>query len=222
MDRQIKLTATRQAASQLFGAAFGLIRRTAASLSVWTMPLVIGALTAAAVSGSLSLHRGSGPNADSDKFVVDAEKPFSVIDLYYPGDYIKIVKRAHQERHDILADVRTLESAWNAASPAAPLTIDMIGTVCAEPITGKTPERGLRATAVICEANFQELRPILEDLRNLILEGDGTGCGRLSRSGYQAQPTSAAKNSGAGPNDDEEHPARISPAKRVPGPAETL
>jgi hypothetical protein len=50
-----------------------------------------------------------------------------------------------------------------------------------------------KATVVVDETNFQELRPILEDIRSLILEGDGSGCGRLNRSGYHAQPAHATK-----------------------------
>jgi hypothetical protein len=208
----------------MMGAVFRLVRGAVASLGVWILPIVVAGLTAAALSGSLRFHRGSGPSfsPDRDKAATDAAKPLAVIDLYYSGDYIKVVKKAHQERHDVLASVRTLESAWNAASPGTPLTIEMVSSVLPEPIAGKSPPPRLRASSVMDESTFQDLRPILEDLRNLILEGDGTGYGRLRCSGYQAQPTDAGKNLGARSGDTEAGFIKISPAKRVPVPAETL
>jgi hypothetical protein len=222
MAMQSKLIRTGQAASNMMGAAFGFVRHTVASLGVWLLPIVVGALTAAAVSGSLSLHRGSRPNADRDKVTVDAEKPLSVVELYYSGDYVKVVKRAHREQFDILADIKSLESAWNTALPATPLTIELVSSAVPESTVGKSPAPGLTVTAVVDETNFDELRPILEDVRNLILDGDGSGYGRLRCSGYQAQPTEPGKTFRPGSRGTDPDLTRISPARLAPGPAETL
>ncbi len=222
MAGQSILTGTGQAASNIMGAAFRLVHRVVASLGVWILPIAVVALTAAALSGSLSFHSGSGPNTDPDKVAMDGEKPFSVIELYYSGEYIEVVKKAHRERLDILASVQTLESAWNAASPAMPLTIELVSSVLPEPVTGKLPAPGLRATAAIDETNFQELRPLLEDVRNLILEGDGSGYGRLRCSGYQAQPADKGRNFSAGSRDKEAGFTNVGPAKLVRARAETL
>jgi len=204
------------------GAAFRLVRGAFSSLGVWILPIVVGALTAAALSGSLSFHRGSGPQPDHDKTVIDGEKPLSVIDLYYTADYVEVVKKAHEQGGDILASVQTLESAWIAASPAMPLTIRLVSSAPLEPAPGNVVSPVLRATAVIDQTNFDELRPLLDDLRNLILEGDGSGYGRLRRSGYQAQPAEAGQNVWAGSPDTKPSVINVGPAKLVPGPAETL
>ncbi|MGO9463325.1 MAG: hypothetical protein ACLQIB_29450 [Isosphaeraceae bacterium] len=222
MAGQRMLTGTAQTASNVMGAAFRLVRRAALSLGVWLLPLVVAALTAAALCGSLSFHRGSGPTPDRDSVVIDGEKPFSIIDLYYSRDYIEVVKKAQEEHRDILANVQALESAWNAASPAMPLTIELISSVLPEPFTGKSPAPGLRAKAAVNETNFQELRPLLDDVRNLILEGDGSGCGLLRCSGYQAQPVDKARNSSAGSRDKDAGSINLGPAKLAPGPVETF
>jgi hypothetical protein len=44
---------------------------------------------------------------------------------------------------------------------------------------------------VIDQAKFAELLPILEELRSLIIEGDGSGRGRLPKSGLQAETVDA-------------------------------
>ncbi len=51
---------------------------------------------------------------------------------------------------------------------------------------------------MIEQANFADLLPILEELRRLILEGDGSGRGRLPRSGYHAEPADLGVNLPAG------------------------
>jgi len=41
----------------------------------------------------------------------------------------------------------------------------------------------------IQKSNFEKLVPFLKEIRALIVEGDGTGRGRLAQSGFQAEPT---------------------------------
>jgi hypothetical protein len=206
----------------MMGAACRLVRRAVSSLSVWILPIVVAGLTAAALNGRLSFHRGSGLNPDHDQAVIQGEQPLSVIDLYYSAGYVEVVKRAHQQGSDILASIRTLEAAWNAASPAMPLTIRLVSSAPLEPGAENRASPILRATAAIDETSFDELRPILEDIRNLILEGDGSGYGRLRRSGYQAQPAEAGKNLWAGSRDTKAGFIHVGPQKAVTHPVVTF
>ena len=49
------------------GAASRLVWRAFSSLGVWIMPIVVGALTAVALNGTLNFRMGSGPNTGHDK-----------------------------------------------------------------------------------------------------------------------------------------------------------
>jgi len=202
----------------MIGAAFRLVRRPVSSLGVWFLPIVVGVLTAAALSGSLSFHRGSGLSPDHDKTVIDGEQPLSVVALYYSADYVEVVKKAHQQGRDILASIQTLESAWNAASPAMPLTIRFVARAPLDPVRENWVSPVLRTTAVIDETNFDELRPFLEDLRSMILEGDGSGYGWLRRTGYEAKPAEAAKNLWEGSRDTKAGIIDVRPIKVAPRP----
>lgn len=217
--RQDKLTAAGRAASRVAGAASRLVWRAFSSLGVWIMPIVVGALMAVALNGTLNFRMGSGPDPDHDRIAIDGEQPIFFVDLYYSGEYVKVVRSAHQQGDDILASALTFESAWNAASPAMPLTIKFVSSPHSEPVAENSARhRTFTTTAVVDETNFQELRPILDDIRNLILEGDGSGCGRLNRSGYQAQPANAAKILSGVPRDTGRGPMSGGPAKVAPRP----
>ena len=84
--------------------------------------------------------------------------------------------------------VRTLNSAWLEAYPFLPFWLEQVHSPLSEPNFGNSVVPVIRLKAIVDETNFAELRPYLEDLRSVILDGDGSGCGRLRRSGYQAQP----------------------------------
>jgi len=206
----------------MMAAACRLVRRAVASLGVWLLPIVVGALTVAALSGKPSFHGGSGPQPERDKTVVDGEQPFSIVELYYSAGYVEVVKKAHEQGRDILASIQTLESAWTAASPASPLAIRLVSSAPPETVAANTAFPTLRATAMIDETSFREMRPILEDIRDLILEGDGDGCGRLRRSAYQAQPADGDENFWAGSSAAKSGVINSGPAKVAPHPESTL
>jgi hypothetical protein len=42
--------------------------------------------------------------------------------------------------------------------------------------------------------SFRELRPLLTEIRTLILQGDGTGRGKMLDSGYEAEPAETELN----------------------------
>jgi hypothetical protein len=220
MVTQSKFRGIGQTASNIMGGAVRLVRRAVSSLSVWMLPIIVGVLVAAALTGGLSLHQGAGAKSDPDSTTVLGERPFMTVNVYYPPDYIDVVKTANQDGRDLLADFAALDSAWNAASPT-PLVIKVVSSPLPEPITGKAASPILTATEVVDESSFKELRGLLEDLRTLILEGDGSGFGQLDRSGYQAQPgdrgQSAIKESPA-----KSRTITSGPAKPAPGPSSTF
>jgi hypothetical protein len=184
------------------------------------LPIIVGSLVAAALTGGLSLHQGAGGKSDPDKSTVLGERPFMTVNVYYPTEFIDVVKAANQEGRDLLADFAALELAWNDAT-AVPLVIKVVSSPLAEPLTGKAASPILTATEVIDESSFGELRGLLEDLRMLILEGDGSGCGQLDRSGYQAQPADPSMSLVTG-SPDKSKPTHNRAAKPAPGPSSTL
>jgi len=220
MAKNRKLTGLGYGASNIMTGTYRLVGRAVASLGVWFMPIIVGALMVAALSGSLSLHPGTGPSRDPQRAAIDGEKPFSVMNLYYSSDYIRVVKKAHEERRDILTDIQALESAWKAASPRTPLMIELVAVPSSEPVTENAYAPGLNAKVVIDETNFCDLRPLLDDLRKLILEGDGTGCGRLRCSGYESQPVETAKSIRSGSRDPKPGVVDAGPAKVITRAAE--
>jgi hypothetical protein len=222
MALQNQLTLVRQVASTMTDAANRLVRRTVASLGVWFMPIIVGALTVAALTGSLSFHRGSGPSLDPTGVAIEGEKPFSAVSLYYSQDFVTVVKKARRERRDILANIQALESAWNDACPSMPLTLELISLPGPEPAAGKSFAPKLKSTTVVDAKSFDEVRPMLDDLRNLIVEGDGTGFGRLRCAGYDAQPVEVARNARAGPRSIKAGVNAVGAARVLTGPEDAL
>jgi hypothetical protein len=216
------LTRLGRAASNILGAAFSFVRRGCSSLGVWIMPIVVGALVAAALSGGLSFHRGAGQDGDQDKGAAVGEMPFSEVDLYYSDDYIRVVKTAQERGNDLLASFHALESAWNATSPATPLTIKLVSAPRTEPVTGRSAFPILTDNEVVDESSFSELRGLLDDLRTLILDGDGSGRGRLNRSGYNAHPADRGRGPTAGARSGGGQASVAGPAKLGPKPVSSL
>jgi hypothetical protein len=173
-----------------------LLWRTSSALGVWIMPIVVGALVAAAATGSSSWYRNACP--DYDDVIVRGERPFAVVTVYYPAKYIEVIKTAQREGHNVLRSFRALDSAWSAAAPATPLAIKTVYVPLPEPFTGRQVFPVLEASLVTDTSTFQSLLPILEDLRELILDGDGSGRGRLTRSRCAARPAAPNENLLAG------------------------
>ena len=211
MVRQRKLTETRPAVVVITRATFRFVSRALSSLVVWTMPIAVMALTALALTGGFNAHTGSGLIPDADKTTFGWTQPLVVGRLYYSSDYINVVKQANERGRDVLLDFSALESAWLAASPTAPLAIEQIHSPHPQPKPGQAVAPLIRIRSVVTETNFAELRPYLEDLRSLILEGDGLGCGQLRRSGYQAQPAEIGANLSARSRDNNDGSFRAGP-----------
>jgi len=106
----------------------------------------------------------------------------------YPDRFREVVKRAQRDRKDILTSYVTLEEAWKAGGVDQVLTIQLIKLPSTDPYTGGRVAGSIHPPEPIQEANFEELGQLLKEIRTLILEGDGTGRGRLAVSGYQVEP----------------------------------
>jgi hypothetical protein len=208
-----------KAAFSATGAAIRLVRRAISALGVWMLPLIVGVLVAAALTGGLSLHRGAGTTPDQTTAL--GERPFMNISLYYTPDYINVVTAAHERGDDILSSFQSLDSAWKAVCPTEPLTIKVISSPLPEPITKRAVAPILAVTEVVNEATFKELRGLLEDLRSLIVDGDGSGRGQLDRCGYQAQPTGPGMDSSSDAEKPDHSGVRRGPA-RLAQPATAL
>jgi hypothetical protein len=211
MVRQRKLTETRPAVVVIARAAFRFASRGLATLVVWAMPIAVVVLTALALTGGFNAHTGSGPMPDGDGAAFGWTQPLVVARLYYSSEYITIVKQANARGRDVLLDYNAFDSAWRAASPTAPLAIEQVHSPSPRPNTGQANSPVLRSRVVVSESSFEELRPYLEDLRSIIVEGDGSGCGRLLRSGYQAQPAEICENLSASSRDNHDGLFRARP-----------
>jgi hypothetical protein len=188
MPMQSKFTDTRHAATAITRAVFRFGCRSLSSLMVWILPLLVAAVMVSLLTGRLSFHQSAGLDHDPDQTASDAKQPLMVVKLEYSRDYIKVVTKARERSHDFLASFKTLESAWNVVSPSRPFVFGLVSSPHTQPTTANGLPPALTTTVMVDEANFGELRTFLEDLRDLVVQGDGTGCGRLRRSGYLAQP----------------------------------
>jgi hypothetical protein len=168
--------------------ALKVVYRTLARLAVWAFPIVVGIVVALGVTGHFHLRWGAGSKADPGNVVLEAEQPFRAEYLFYSRDLMKVVKQAERDGRDILTAFDRMESAWKEVSPTKALAVKFVTAPLTEPITGKSVLQIFRPTVVVYKDNFDELRPILQELRMLILEGDGSGKGRLPRCGYHAEP----------------------------------
>src|SRR5215469_16582926 len=74
MVRQSQIIGMGKAAFSATGAAIRLVRRAISALGVWMLPLIVGVLVAAALTGGLSLHRGAGTTPDQTTAL--GERPF--------------------------------------------------------------------------------------------------------------------------------------------------
>jgi hypothetical protein len=193
MARRIDWVKMGHAAAIVVHAIFRFVGRTVSGLAVWILPIMVLALTTTALTDRLSFHPGGGPAPDPEHAQVNGEQPLAVVNLYYSREYIRVVRQAHERGHDILAGFKALEAAWKTTVPSRPLVIELINSSQPQRLTGQDPAPTLRAKVAIDEKNFADLCPFLEDVRTIILEGDGSGCGRLSRSAYWAQPASESE-----------------------------
>jgi hypothetical protein len=144
----------------------------------------------------LRSHRGAGCGPDQEAILYAGQLPLRVDVLHYSSRFVHVIDAAHRLRRNILSDHAALEAAWRVASPHEPLAIKFVGSPLFEyeRLTGRRVGPIVRPTIRIGEDNFADWRPLLADVRELILEGDGSGRGRLGRTGFQAEPADLAND----------------------------
>jgi hypothetical protein len=116
--------------------------------------------------------------------------------ILYPDSLIEIIIQSDRDQRDILASFEALERAWREVRPRHPLTISFLHSPSFDPSLRGRFASWSGSSVQIDEGSFEEMLPILRDIRDLILEfvGDECGRGKLLLSGYAAEP--AGLNSG--------------------------
>jgi hypothetical protein len=124
--------------------------------------------------------------------------------IVYPDILIPIFKKAHRDKRDILGSFEALDRDWRAGSPRHLLTIRFAHPASTSP----SIEEGQFASWTDCseqveKGNFEQMLPILMDIRDLIVgtDGDGSGRGRLLHSGYPAEPVAIGSSPGVESSD---------------------
>ena len=155
-------------------------RQSPSRLVFWLLLMLVGG---GLVMVSVALRRYDQFGAEQDNH---GPRPISRFIQLYSSRFVIAVKNS---RHDFLADYDEFYSIWNEASPHEPMMLRMIRPAAIEPISGRSVQAGVSSrTEVVDRHNFAELRPLLMETRTLILEGDGSGSGKLPYSGYEAEP----------------------------------
>jgi hypothetical protein len=108
--------------------------------------------------------------------------------IRYPGKMILLIKQAARERKDVLATYEALIEAWEAVAPDEPLAIQFVSPPASDRSFGLEFDGNFHLPVTIRKSNFEEMLPHLQQIRILILEGDGSGRGNLRFSGYEAEP----------------------------------
>ena len=106
--------------------------------------------------------------------------------IRYPAALIDLFRQAKRDGRDILADFEALERAWKAANGDAPLTIHFVHPAIKEPSTGRAVSAIDSPPQLILAENFDELKPLLQDIYLLATNGDGKGA--APRSGILYAP----------------------------------
>jgi hypothetical protein len=136
-------------------------------------------------------HTGSGHGHED--IVLQGRRPFLTEIIYYSADLISVVRKGRPRDRDVLANFDVFQSAWRVHSAARPFTFKLVTLPTEEPITGKAVAGAIRPTVQLERTNFDELVPLLKDLRAMILEGDGFGRGNLRQGGHAAEPVQPEK-----------------------------
>jgi hypothetical protein len=151
-------------------------------LVLWILLIVAGGGLA---TGYLTL-RGCGKSAVQQEN--EAGRPIRSDTVLYSSNFSVVVENAARQRRELLTDYATFCLAWGEHFPGEPMMLKMVGPVTNDPGSKKVL-RALNGPTVVVDAkNFAEIRPLLADIKTLILKRNATGRGRLPVSGYEAEP----------------------------------
>jgi hypothetical protein len=120
--------------------------------------------------------------------VESGRAPFRQTVLRYPARFIDLASRAHRDHENFLKSLEALERAWRAIGGDQKLTIQLIVLPAVEPYTGGHAAASWHPPLAVDQSTFEEMAPILKEICTLIVEGDGSGKGRLPISGYEVEP----------------------------------
>jgi len=127
-------------------------------------------------------------NKSAAKQEEDGERPIWRDVHLYSSTFIIAVKKAQHERRDLLADHAAFCSIWNEISSNKPMMLKVFRPAPSNQYSNRYISAISRETLPVDAMTFWELRPLLIEIRTLIVEGDGTGRGKLEHSGYEAEP----------------------------------
>ena len=146
--------------------------RPLSSLVVWMLLIVAGA---GLTTGYLTPQRGGG-SVDERRSL---RNPIRTDTVRYSSKYTIAVSRACGEHRELLTDYGTFCSIWDEVSPDIPMKLKMVSPALGPYPRGHLPDiKG--PTVEVNARNFAETRLLLDQIRILIREGDGTGRGRLA------------------------------------------
>jgi hypothetical protein len=181
--------ATSNIKRDLFRLLSGIVQR----LGVWALPVGVVALALAGLSDRVTFIGDAGRAPGRDNVRTQRAKPYRLEVLYYTRDFVDLVTESRKRGRDLLASFDAFESAREEASSGWPLAVKQVSLAHEDTITERHVARASRPTVVIDRTSFAALLPLLQELQGLILEGDGTGSGKLHKSHYFAVPVSRAK-----------------------------
>jgi hypothetical protein len=132
--------------------------------------LLMGAVAGfvAAFSRQMIHHAGGGSNLSPDHVIAHSEEPLRRDIVYYPRQFLTLVKKANRQGTDLLTDFRTLNSAWKSVCPNKPLRIKWSAVytpTAIDRISGKQAPPVDNPPVVVDQSNFAELRLHLEKVR---------------------------------------------------------
>jgi hypothetical protein len=129
----------------------------------------------------------AGPDPAPDPKEVVARKGFKVTIIRYHPGLLRLIKAKGRDR-GYLANFAAFRKEWVVINGDAPFAFKTVCPPGIEPLTGLQVVAIDNPAAVVDASNFDEMRPWLEDIRDMVLEGDGTGRGTLPRSKDRAEP----------------------------------
>jgi hypothetical protein len=129
------------------------------------------------------------PSVEHSLARIDENRQGNVLPVVrYPKKLIGLFEQAEREKKDVLASFEVLVDAWEAIAGEELLAIQVVSFDTFVPSVGVRVAGKVRAPVRIVESNFEEYLTHLQQIRLLILEGDGSGRGKLPFSGFKAEP----------------------------------
>jgi hypothetical protein len=156
--------------------------RSLASLLLW-LPLIVA--TGILGAGSMSNHGSDQWPAYQE--IVSA-LPLRTDIQRYSARFTIAVKKSSADHRNLLEDYATFAAIWSEVSPEQPLLLKLVSPATVDPASKRVVPAIDNSPVAISEQDFAEFRPLLDDICTLIVSGDGTGRGKLPRSGYVAEP----------------------------------